>query len=79
MRIIKEKMLQRLAQIIEQSGYLTKTEFCEAMGVSPQVLGNLQNPNSNRDIPKSLMIGLAYRGYNLQWLLWGIGKEKRNG
>ena len=76
MIIRRETMLQRLAEIIEESGYPTKTEFCEAMGVTPQVLGNLQNPNDSRGIPKSLMIGLAFRGYNLQWLLWGIGKEK---
>lgn len=76
MTIRRETMLQRLAQIIERSRYRTKTEFCEAMGVSPQVLGNLQNPNNSRGIPKSLMIGLAFHGYNLQWLLWGIGKEQ---
>jgi len=77
MNIQREPVLQRLATIIQDSGYRTKTEFCEAMGISPQSLGNVQNPkNTNRGIPKSLMLGLAQHGYNLQWLLWGVGDKK---
>ncbi len=73
----RESMLKRLAELIEGSGYRTKTEFCQAMGISPQILGNVQNPkNTNRGVPKSLMLGLAQHGYNLQWLLWGTGEKK---
>ena len=51
MNIQREPVFQRLATIIQDSGYRTKTEFCEAMGISPQSLGNVQNPkNTNRGI-----------------------------
>ena len=73
----KELILSRLSQIIEDSPYKTKTEFCEALKISPQVLGNVQNPNNkNRDIPKSILNGLANLGYNVTWLLYGSGSMR---
>ena len=74
---IKSKVNERLCQIIDESPYKTKTEFCEAVGVSPQVLGNYQNPNNpERELPKSLLNGLAKLGYNITWLLYGAGAQK---
>jgi transcriptional regulator with XRE-family HTH domain len=73
----REKVLLRLEQIIAESPYRTKTEFCQALGVSPQVLGNIQNPNNkDREIPKSILNGLAKLGYNLTWILFGAGDQK---
>jgi len=73
----KVKVNERLSQIISESPYRTKTEFCEAMGVSPQVLGNFQNPNNpERELPKSILNGLAKLGYNITWVLYGAGAHK---
>ena len=73
----KVKVNDRLNQIIEESPYRSKTEFCQALGVSPQVLGNFQNPNNpERDLPKSVLNGLAKLGYNITWLLYGAGAQK---
>ena len=73
----KVKVNDRLNQIIEESPYRSKTEFCQALGVSPQVLGNFQNPNNpERDLPKSILNGLAKLGYNITWLLYGAGAQK---
>lgn len=73
----KVKVNERLSQIISESPYRTKTEFCEAMGVSPQVLGNFQNPNNpERELPKSILNGLAKLGYNITWILYGAGAQK---
>jgi hypothetical protein len=73
----KVKVNDRLNQIIEESPYRSKTEFCQALGVSPQVLGNFQNPNNpERDLPKSVLNGLAKLGYNITWLLYGAGSQK---
>lgn len=73
----KVKVNDRLNQIIEESPYKSKTEFCQALGVSPQVLGNFQNPNNpERDLPKSVLNGLAKLGYNITWLLYGAGAQK---
>lgn len=77
--INRPKVLERLQNLIETSHYRTKTEFCQALGVSPQVLGNVQNPrNENRDIPKSILAGLSRLGYNTQWLLYGTGGPRAN-
>ena len=57
MALNRENILNRLQELFEMSHYRTKTEFCQAMGISPQVLGNVQNPkNVNRDIPKSILL-----------------------
>jgi hypothetical protein len=77
--INRDKVLMRLQQFIDESPYRTKTEFCQAAGFSPQVLGNIQNPkNKDRDIPKSILQGLARLGCNLTWLLHGAGDSKSN-
>ena len=73
----KAEVLKRIQKIIEDN-YGTKTEFCRAVGVSPQILGNFQNPNSDRGMPKSLMIGISKLGWNIQWLLYGIGNPIAN-
>lgn len=73
----KTKVNERLNQIISESPYRTKTEFCQALGVTPQVLGNYQNPNNpERELPKSILNGLAKLGYNITWLLYGAGAQK---
>lgn len=73
----KTKVNERLNQIIAESPYRTKTEFCQALGVTPQVLGNYQNPNNpERELPKSILNGLAKLGYNITWLLYGAGAQK---
>ena len=75
----KEAALKRLQQIMEGSPYQTKTEFSQALGVSPQVLGNVQNRrNTGRGIPKSILTGLSRLGYNTQWLLYGVGSQRAN-
>jgi len=74
----KEKVRQRLCQIIEESPYRTKTEFCQSIGISPQVLGNFLNPNGNRKLPQSILIPLVSRGYDAQWLLYGLGSPKKH-
>ena len=75
----KEAALKRLQQIMEGSPYHTKTEFSQALGVSPQVLGNVQNrKNTGRGIPKSILTGLSRLGYNTQWLLYGVGSQRAN-
>jgi len=79
MALNRENILNRLQELFEMSHYRTKTEFCQAMGISPQVLGNVQNPkNVNRDIPKSILAGLSRLGYNTQWLLYGTGGPRAN-
>ena len=73
----KTKVNERLTQMITESPYRTKTEFCQAIGVSPQVLGNFQNPNNpERELPKSILNGLAKLGYNITWVLYGAGAQK---
>jgi transcriptional regulator with XRE-family HTH domain len=73
----REQVLQRLSQIYEDGPYRTKTEFCDAMGISPQVLGNIQNPkNADRDISKTVLNGIAKLGYNITWLLNGTGSMR---
>ena len=69
----RSEVIDRLMQIYESSPYRTKTAWCEALCISPQVLGNILHPNCERDIPKSVLAGLARLGYNTQWLLYGIG------
>ena len=65
---------KRLAEIISDSPYRTKTDFCAASGISPQILGNYQNPKTLREPPKSILKAVAKLGYSTQWLLWGLGK-----
>jgi hypothetical protein len=70
---LRSAVIERLMQIYESSPYKTKTAWCESLGISPQILGNLLHPSSERDIPKSVLAGVARQGYNTQWLLYGIG------
>ena len=73
MKPLRSAVIERLMQIYESSPYHTKTAWCESLGISPQVLGNLLHPSCERDIPKSVLAGVARQGYNTQWLLYGIG------
>ena len=73
---LNETVLQRLATIIEESGYQTKKEFCQAMGISPASLSDILSSKRRQEITKSLMLGLVKNDYNLKWLFWGIGEKK---
>ena len=73
----RKNCLDRLGQIIVESGYPSKTQFCDAIGISPQVLGNVQNPNNpEREIPRSILEGIAKLGFSNRWLLWGTGSMR---
>jgi hypothetical protein len=72
----KEKVIERLEQILEDGPWRSKTEFCEAVGITPQILSNLFNSDMNREIPKSIVYGLARLNYNITWFLYGHGPMK---
>ena len=72
----RAKILDRLHQIIESGPWRTQAEFCESIGITPQVLSNLFHPDSKREIPKSLMNGLIRLNYNMTWLYYGYGPMK---
>ena len=72
----KEKIIERLEQILENGPWRSKTEFCDAVGITPQILSNLFNSDMNREIPKSVVYGLARLNYNITWFLYGHGPEK---
>ena len=73
---LNETVLRRLARIIEESGYQTKKEFCQAMGISQSSLSDILSLKRKQEITKSLMLGLVKNDYNLKWLFWGIGEKK---
>ena len=52
-----------------------RTEFSEVMGITPQILCNIMSPKVDREIPKSLIMGLARVNYNITWLLHGTGNH----
>ena len=72
----KEQVICRLEQILESGPWRSKTEFCESVGITPQILSNLLNSDMNREIPKSIVYGLARLNYNITWFLYGHGPEK---
>ena len=55
-----------------------KTEFAEVMGITPQILCNVMSIKVDREIPKSLIMGLARVNYNITWLLYGTGHHHNN-
>jgi hypothetical protein len=62
--------------ILETGPWHSKTDFCASVGISPQILSNLIARDSTREIPKSLLIGLARLNYNITWVLYGVGPER---
>ena len=67
---------KRIIYILETGPWGSKTDFCGSVGISPQILSNLIKKDSNREIPKSLLIGLARLNYNITWVLYGVGPER---
>ena len=71
-----ENIRKRLEYILDSGPWNSKTEFCSSVGISPQILSNLIAKESEREAPKSLLIGLARLNYNITWLLYGVGPER---
>ena len=79
---IQPNIKGRLEEILDDGKargfWKTKTEFTEVMGISPQVLSNVLSPTMDREVPKSLIMGLARVNYNITWLLYGTGPYRNN-
>jgi transcriptional regulator with XRE-family HTH domain len=72
----KEKILERLDEILNTGHWQNQTEFCEVVGITPQILSNFRSKEMNREPPKSLIYGLARMNYNITWFLFGHGSMK---
>jgi hypothetical protein len=70
------KILQRLQVILDSGPWQSKSEFCDSVGITPQILANLFHQDSKREIPKSLLVGLARLNFNITWFLFGVGSIK---
>ena len=79
MKLHRKRIIERLQQVIEESPYHNRSEFCEAIGVSSATLSMATKHDGNRSVPKSILIGLASHGINIQWLLFGIGPMRITG
>ena len=72
----KDSIIDRLQEIIDVGHWQTQSDFCESVGISPQILCNTKNASMEREVPKSLLIGLARLNYNITWFLYGHGPMK---
>lgn len=72
----KEKILSRLYEIMDDGPWQSQQDFCESVGITPQILCNLKREDYGREVPKSLLIGLARLQYNITWFLYGVGPMK---
>lgn len=71
---VNRKLAKSRLKLIVDDYHGNKGDFSKSLGVSQSVLSQAITYN-DRPIPRSILEGLAFLGYNLQWVLFGVGAK----